>query len=199
MLVSSAHVRAQTFAEERWSMLMAVETRPWTIEDLDRFPEDGNTYEVVRGELFVSPPPTFDHDTVIARLTHLLVPYVTAHDLGYVYHPRGVIRYDGSQVEPDIVVRPHASTDITWDSAPTPLLVVEILSRSTQRRDRGPKRALYLEAGIPEYWIVDRESRSITAVRHDAADATLRDTLVWSPTGTSEPLTIELTDVFGAR
>ena len=54
-------------------------TKVWTLEELDALPEDGNKYELVRGELFVTPPPTYDHETILARLTRLIEPYVAAN------------------------------------------------------------------------------------------------------------------------
>ena len=178
-------------------MVMAVETRPWTIEDLDRLPDDENTYEVVRGELFVTPPPTDDHQTISARLNSILVPYVTAQGLGYVYHPRGVVQIDGSQVEPDLIVRHPAPPKTPWKSVPLPILIVEVRSPSTWSRDQGPKRSLYMDARIPEYWMVDGETRTIRVSRPNGADVLVQAVLTWNPAGATHPLDIELDEVFG--
>ena len=68
----------------------------WTLEELDSLPDDGNKYELIHGELFVTPAPTFQHETILARLTRILDPYVAANNLGFVYgdtftwHPAGV-------------------------------------------------------------------------------------------------------------
>ena len=86
-------------------MLMATQTKRWTLEELHRLPDDGNKYELVRGNLFVTPAPTEAHETILARLTMILVPYVAANELGLVYRPRAVVRFDGSEVEPDLMVR----------------------------------------------------------------------------------------------
>ena len=86
-------------------MHMATVTKQWTLEEVHSLPDDGNKYELVRGELFVTPPPTDPHETIAARLSRLLDPYVAEHGLGYVYHPRAVMRFDGSEVEPDLMVR----------------------------------------------------------------------------------------------
>src|SRR3954470_2031730 len=132
-----------------------VAIKPWTLEELHRLPDDENKYELVRGELFVTPPPTDNHETISARLTRLLDPFVAAHGLGFVYHPRAVMRFQGSEVEPDLMVRlPRSVRGAEWDSAPTPILVVEVVSGSTRRRDHQQKKTLYMEAGVAEYWIV---------------------------------------------
>lgn len=66
-----------------------------------------------------------------------------------------------SEVIPDIVVRQTPVPPLKrWDDVPTPILVAEVLSPSTERADLVKKRAFYMESGIPEYWIVDGEARS---------------------------------------
>ena len=95
------HACVDQRAEEGWVMHMAAKPQPWTIEKMYRLPDDGNKYEVVRGELFVTPPPTDHHETIAARLTTILSPYVVAKGLGLVYHPRAVMQFEGSEVEPD--------------------------------------------------------------------------------------------------
>jgi Uma2 family endonuclease len=180
-------------------MSMATRIKRWTLRELHSLPDDGNKYEVVRGELFVTPAPTDEHETIAARLTDILGPYVREQGLGYVYHPRAVIRCKGSEVEPDLFIRqPHPNPKGSWASAPTPILVVEILSESTRRRDCGPKRDFYIEdVGIAEYWIVDPEELTITSVRKGEQDRVVRDRLVWSPAQAREPLLVRLRDVFG--
>jgi Uma2 family endonuclease len=94
--------------EERIDMPMAMHANQWTLEELHSLPDDGNKYELVRGELFVTPPPTDEFETVLARLSRILNPYVATHGLGMVYHPPAVMRFEGSEVEPDLMVRqPH--------------------------------------------------------------------------------------------
>lgn len=181
-------------------MRMATESRPWTMDELHRLPDDGNRYELVHGELFVTPAPTDRHETIAARLGHLLVPYVEAHGLGLVYRPRAVIRVGReAEVEPDLMVRqPHPEADGAWETAPLPILVVEILSGTTRRRDFGAKRVLYAEElRIPEYWIVDGHARTVTVVAPDRETRVVRDRLAWHPSGAGAPLDVDLAAVFG--
>src|SRR4051812_45596473 len=84
----SAHARGTTLAEDGFAMRMATEIKRWTLEELHSLPDDGNKYELIHGELFVTPAPSNDHETVLARLSELLFPYVRANKLGLVYHPR---------------------------------------------------------------------------------------------------------------
>jgi len=178
-------------------MLMALSTRPWTLAELDRLPDDGNKYELVDGELFVTPAPSPAHEQLVAVLLGLLVPYVQAEQLGRVYTPRAVVRTDDSEVEPDLMVRPATPTLPTkWDEMPTPLLVVEIFSRTTRRRDEHQKRRFYQRIGVGEYWMVDRWSRTIRVVRGDVIDQTAQSVLEWHPIGAREPLRIDVAAYF---
>jgi Uma2 family endonuclease len=178
-------------------MPMATETKRWTLEELHSLPDDGNKYELVRGELFVTPAPTNDHETITALLTRVLVPYVTAHGLGLVFHARAIMRHDGSEVEPDLMVRQkHVGHQREWDDAPTPILVVEVLSPSTRRRDHGPKRELYLDAGVAEYWIVDPERREVRVVRAGRDDEVVTDAVRWHPREAAAELSIPLDAIF---
>jgi Uma2 family endonuclease len=180
-------------------MHMATHLKRWTLDEVHSLPDDGNKYELVNGELFVTPPPSDYHETVLAKVTRLLGPYVSRNGLGLIYHPRAVIRVGGSEVEPDLMVRqPAARADADWEQAPTPLLVVEVFSDSTRRRDQVQKRHLYRDAGIAEYWMLDPNRRAAIVVQADTPDRLVSDVLTWSPAGTSSALAVRLDDVFGA-
>lgn len=180
-------------------MLMATATKRWTLAEVHSLPEDGNKYELVRGELFVTPPPNDPHETIAARLARILDPYVEAQGLGFVFRPRAVMRYDESEVEPDLMVRlpqPPSNDDAAWNRAPTPSLVVEIHSDSTRRRDQAKKRSLYMDAGVADYWMVDPERRMITVVRVGCDDVIAREEMRWQPAGASQPLVFAVARVF---
>jgi Uma2 family endonuclease len=183
--------------EERITMHMATRTKQWTLEEVHSLPDDGNKYELVRGELFVTPPPNDDHETILARLTRILDPFVVENGLGLVYRARAVMRFEGSEVEPDLMVRqPKREGTVDWDEAPTPILIVEVLSGSTRRRDNVQKREFYLDAGVAEYWLVDRERSEVRVVRRDVDDVVVTGHLTWSPPQARTALTIELSAVF---
>jgi Uma2 family endonuclease len=178
-------------------MAMPNTARPWTLEELHRLPDDGNKYELVDGELFVTPAPKEDHETIAARLTDLLGPYVAAHRLGRVYRPRAIMRYKGSEAEPDLMVRAERMRPKeSWENAPMPVLIVEILSDSTRQRDFAQKRDFYMKSGIPAYWIVDGDRRCVTVVRPHREDMVVSTTLEWSPRGVETPLTISVEELF---
>jgi Uma2 family endonuclease len=172
-------------------------TKLWTLEDLHALPDDSIKYELVHGELLVTPAPTTNHETIAARIARALEPYVVAHDLGYVYRPRAVIQHDGSQVEPDLMVRTPGDANISWAAMSIPILVVEILSPSTSRHDREAKRRFYFEIGVADYWIVDPATRAVTPVQRGQADVVTGAQLTWQPAGATAPFVVQVSAIFG--
>ena len=178
-------------------MLMAHATAAWTLDQLHRLPDDGNRYELLDGELFVTPAPSPAHELLASRLRSLLEPYVRTHHLGDLFGPRAVVRMLGSEVEPDIMLRSAISTaPDTWDGMPVPLLVVEVLSRTTSRRDLVQKRAYYQRIGVSEYWIVDGTSRTIRVVPARGDDRLVEAELAWQPVPASKALVIDVVAFF---
>lgn len=177
-------------------MAMAA-TKVWTLAELDALPEDGNRYELVYGELLVTPGPGPSHEDIAGELNAILVPYVAAERLGRVYLPRGVVQHAGSQVEPDLQVRQPLDVSATWDKQPVPILVIEILSPSNRAADRALKRRFYHEVGVAEYWIVDPVRRTVTSVRRDRGDLEMTETVTWRPEGATRDLVIDLRELFG--
>jgi len=197
MRAYSLHALQTTLAKDKRTMLMAHKTGAWTLAQLDRLPDDGNKYELVDGELFVTPAPSPAHEALAGELIWILLPYVKAQELGRLVFPRSVVRREGSEVEPDLMVRPVTPTrPTTWAEMPTPSLVVEILSRTTRRRDNEQKRAFYLRIGVAEYWIVDRFDRTIRIITANADDMVCDTTLVWCPSGATEALHIDVPAFF---
>lgn len=177
-------------------MHMALKTHRWTRADLDRLPEDGNTYEVIRGELFVTPPPSTTHQEIVSRLLEVILPYVVRNKLGHVHVPRSVVVFEGGQAEPDLMVLPPGATDHAWEKMPPPVLVVEVASKSTSRRDRVEKRSYYLDAGVSNYWIVDRATKSVTVIQRDRPDEVATARLHWQPSAGVEPLLLGVAELF---
>ncbi len=178
-------------------MPVATKTKVWTLEEVHSLPDDGNKYELVRGDLFVTPPPGGTHETILVRLSRILDPYVEGQELGFVFHPRSVMRFEGSEVEPDLMVRQlWTGPDRSWDNAPIPILIVEVFSASTRRRDQNQKKDLYIDAGIDEYWMIDPERHAVIVVRPEGTERTVTDILTWSPPGSSSPLEIRVADLF---
>jgi len=180
-------------------MAVSVETKPWSVEDLYRIPDDENRYEVLHGELLVTPPAGADHETAIARLHALLAPYVAANGLGIVSSGNPALHRNGSFLIPDLVVRqPPARKGQSWAEQPLPILVVEVRSPSTWTRDCIKKRAFYLDSKIPDYWMVDPDGELLVVVRPGDRDHEVRDILTWHPASAREPLEIPVRRIFHA-
>jgi Uma2 family endonuclease len=180
-------------------MVMAAIAKVWTLGELHSLPDDGNKYELIRGELLVTPAPRPSHELVLTRLMNILFPYVFAHDLGWIFRPRAVIRESDSEVEPDLMVRqPPAHDDASWEDQPLPLLVVECTSRSTRRRDHSMKRDFYRGLGIAEYWVVDRETLSIHVYTPGGkGDRVEKREMIWRPSAAPDPLHFAVPGLFG--
>ncbi len=132
----------------------------WTYDDVMRLPEDGWRYEVIRGELFMTPPPSERHQFFSMRLATRFDNFVTKHKLGRVYAaPIGVVIGDeATPVQPDIVFVSQeriAQVVVEEGLRGAPDLIVEILSPSNWLTDRRDKFQLYQRVGVREYWIVD--------------------------------------------
>jgi Uma2 family endonuclease len=126
--------------------------QPFTVEDLDRLPDDGRRYELLDGVLIVSPRPTTVHQMSATRLAAALYT-ACPEDLCVVPEPALQVS-DDTEFDPDIVV--VRLDDVGGAKFWTPpLLVVELRSTSTAIVDRNVKLATYESFGIPSYWIFD--------------------------------------------
>jgi Uma2 family endonuclease len=141
-----------------YPMAMPLYKVPTTADELADLPSDGNRYEIIDGELFVTPAPAKRHQWALARLLTRLLPFVDSIGLALFVAPTDVRASANTQVEPDVFVLPR-QRDIArgpnWLPMHQLLLAVEVLSPSTRRVDSGKKRTLYLSQGVAEYWIVD--------------------------------------------
>jgi Uma2 family endonuclease len=179
-------------------MLMATEMATWTVAQRDRLPDDGNKYEVVGGELFVTPSPSVRHQIIADSLAGQLRPFVLEQRLGIVFDiDTDVIKGNRNVVVPDVTVYPFTRDNHpeNWVEAPRPILVAEIRSPATWRRDVARKRDLYVALRIPDYWIVDGDARTVTVVRPGCADEVISDVLRWQPARASRALEINVAEL----
>jgi len=139
-----------------------------TYKDYAALPDDGRRYQILDGELCVTPAPGSRHQEISGNLFAAIHAYVRAHGLGKVFPaPIDVILSDTSIVQPDVVFvaadRLGRVSARGIEGAPT--LVAEILSPTTATLDRRRKRDLYARHGVTYYWIVDGETRTIEMYR----------------------------------
>jgi Uma2 family endonuclease len=143
--------------------MTTIPVQEWfTADDLDSLPDDGNRYELVDGELLVTPSPTVRHQAVAGELAFLL-QRARPGGLRVLMAPMDVRFGPKRQVQPDVlVIRDEGLDAIRIESVP--LLVVEVLSPGTRSRDQVTKRRVYEQAGVPSYWIVDPKRPSLTVL-----------------------------------
>ena len=180
-------------------MFMPIETAEWTREDLERFPRDGNRYEVLDGELLVTPQASVDHQFVGGRLFGKLFTYCEAHRTGLACSPGAVI-FGRNELQPDIEILPPGSVrrGKKWDEMPAALLVVEILSpfAVSRRRDLETKRDAYLRVDVREYWVVDHDENRVHVWSGGRDETIVTDVLRWQPDPSVPALEIELGKLF---
>ena len=181
-------------------MGMPLSRTEWTADMLDALPDDGQRYEVIDGELFVTPAPRDIHQFAIAELHLLLAPYAKLVGIDLLFAPSAVRFSDRREVQPDLLARPRLP-----DGRRAPrftdvgklLLAAEVLSPSTRRTDRHIKRALYQDENVPDYWIVDTDARTLEHWTPGARAPHLRTTtIVWQPVPAQEPLVIDVVQYF---
>jgi Uma2 family endonuclease len=171
----------------------------YTAEMVRALPDDGNRYEVVYGELLVTPAPRPWHQVVVQRLSLALGLYLRSHPAGVLLNSPADISWGPDVlVQPDVfVVAPDEARTLTWSRMTTLLLVAEVLSPSSARGDRFLKRLRYREAGVPLYWLVDGDERLVEIwTPRDDFPTVARDRLVWHPAGAGERFDLSLEELF---
>jgi Uma2 family endonuclease len=172
----------------------------WTYSEYARLPDDGNRYEVIDGEVCVTPAPGPPHQRVAAEMFFLLREYVREHGVGEMLWDIDLLFVSGQFLRPDMLFVPADAAGGVSDRGMegTPGLVVEVLSPHSKRIDRIRKPPRYRDFGVPEYWIVDPEARAIERYRlaADAAPEICRDTLVWQPQPDAPALELDVQRVF---
>ncbi len=132
-----------------------------TVADWEAMPHgDGNRYEIIEGELFVSCSAGLTHQRVLANLITLFVLFLEKNPIGEFLPDVGVILDKFSAVIPDLVILLNEQRDtiITNDRLTgPPALMIEVVSpgAANSRRDRVDKLRLYTKHQVQEYWIVD--------------------------------------------
>ena len=180
---------------------MAAEITEWTADLVRALPDDGKRYEVLDGELFVTPAPANPHQRAVAELHLILGPYTRKNHVGETWLAPTDLEFSPRRLlEPDLFVVELVDGKRTMDAAVMPrklLLTIEILSPSTQRADRVRKRAIYMDEGVPEYWIVDLDGRLVERWRQgDERPEIVTESLAWQPLSGAPALNVDLPQFF---
>jgi Uma2 family endonuclease len=180
-------------------MAMPDTARRYTVDEVLAFPNDGNRYELVHGELLVTPAPGPIHQYVVGRLYVQLVAYVAdLRGVARVFLSPADISWDRHKlVQPDLFVVPPDEVSDSWTTYRTLLLAVEVVSPSSAKWDRVIKRRLYQEQRVDTYWIVDPEAQ-VVEVWHpnDERPEIVTDVLKWRVTDEGPELEIDLNELF---
>jgi len=134
----------------------------WTVDDLDRIPEDGLQYELLDGLLLVTPAPVRTHQRAVGNL-YLLLRAACPPGFEVLLAPFDWRPDRRTSLQPDLLV--VRDTDPGTKNVTKPLaLAVEVLSPSTRRKDHVLKRSKYEEAGVESYWLVDPQEPAVLAL-----------------------------------
>jgi len=140
----------------------------FTYQEYRTLPETGPRYQLIEGDLLMSPSPNFFHQTLVYNLALILGQFAKTHALGLVrVAPLDVILTEEDVVQPDIVYVSNARKGIIAPEGlrGAPDLCVEVLSASTRDLDSQAKRVLYARHGVAELWLVDPDARTIELFR----------------------------------
>jgi Uma2 family endonuclease len=176
-----------------------------TYEDYRHLPADGKRYELIAGDLSVTPAPTPRHQLAVGKLHLLLAPFVLAHGLGQILlSPVDVLLADSTVVQPDLIflAREHLALIGERCVQGAPDLAVEVISESNRRHDEVIKRHLYARFGVAELWLVDPALETVkvyrlegSAYRHAAELSAEADDRLTSPLFPG--LEIAVAEIFG--
>ena len=188
------HIMAMPRAQRRWT---ASEVRQLIADSPLQTPR----YELVDGELLMTPSPNEPHQRAVVLLLRALDQYLELNPIGQVYtSPFDVELEPNTIVQPDVFVLPMQEVERVSRQMPARELLVaaEVPSPSSSRGDRVTKRPLYCRH-VPEYWIVDLDARIFERWRlHAEQPEVIISTLEWHPSGAAEPFRLDLPKYFAA-
>ena len=188
------HIMAMPAAQRRWT---AGEVRQLIAES----PLSTPRYELVEGELLVTPSPNAPHQRAVFLLARALDDYLERNPIGEMYtSPFDVELEPDTIVQPDVFVLPPREADRVRKEMPARELLVaaEVLSPSSSRGDRVTKRPLYGRR-VPEYWILDLDARLVERwPLHARQPEIIVSILEWQPTDAAEPFRLDLASYFAA-
>lgn len=122
------------------------------------------SFEIIEGEKIVSPSPNINHTLITMKLGATLVDYLAEKKCGWVMADIDVHFPDGNLIKPDLIVVSLENRSIMNKKNAiygVPDMAVEILSRSTMKRDLTVKKDIYEKNGVKEYWIINTWAQSV--------------------------------------
>lgn len=188
------------------TMGMSAIRRHWTTEQVANLQQESRhwpRYELIDGELIVTPSPDVEHQMAVKEFLLILHRYVEEHRLGTALaSPADIRLLPESILQPDVFVvppptGPRGDRKPQWSDVKALVLAVEIISPSSIRIDRIHKRDLYMRAGVPDYWVVDLDGRVVEQWSPKRPTPIISlEALEWQPPDASAPLRVELVPLF---
>ena len=180
--------------------------RRWTSHEVRTLLDEKHhwpRYELIAGELIVTPAPGGKHQQIAFEMARILADYCDAERIGVtMMSPADLVLAPDTITQPDVFVVPNAALvasdqPFTWNVVGALLLAVEVISPGSVRVDRVEKRDFYLSAKVDAYWVIDHEARMVEQWRRDRTTPIVtRETLRWKPVGACDELAIELPGFF---
>jgi Uma2 family endonuclease len=171
----------------------------YTADMVRALPDDGNRYETVHGELLVTPAPRAWHQELVSRLLVDLVLYLRSYRVGHlIASPADISWGSDTLVQPDLFVVPvEQARTLEWSAMRSLLLAIEVLSPSSARADRFTKRRLYLQQGVPAYWVIDGDQHIVEVWTPESEwPSVQRERVEWRPGDAAAPFELDLRHLF---
>jgi Uma2 family endonuclease len=173
---------------------------------IEESPAQSPRYELIGGELLVTPAPAGIHQVAVSAILFLLLEYLEREPVGIALtSPSDISLQPESIVQPDVFVVPRYEVSpgteplhpFEWAEIASLLLAVEVLSPSSERTDRVVKRDYYMTSPVGEYWVVDVDARVIERWRPDVlTPEPARNAFAWQPAGARTPLEVNVAAFF---
>ena len=182
----------------------AAQRRRWTAAQVRQLIADspvyGPRYELIAGELLVTPAPAPRHQVALLWIYDRIAPYVREQQLGYVMLSPADLELAPEEIsQPDLFVIPELRPPAQWADFKRLRLAVEVLSPGTARFDRTVKRPFYQRVGVPEYWIVDLDARLVERWGpSDERPEIITGKLAWRTNGAQSELLLQLDHLWEA-
>ena len=185
------------------TMVMPSSARVWTAAEVREMQDEFRPwprFELIDGELLVTPSPRRIHQRAVLQLYRTLYPYVDRHGIGEVeLSPADIELVPETIVQPDVFVSPlvDGRVSLDWGDTKSLLLAAEVVSPSNARNDRVTKRRFFMRVAVAEYWVVDTDARIIERNRAGVEGVEILDrTLTWAPAGAPEAFVLDLVAFF---
>jgi Uma2 family endonuclease len=154
---------------EVYNPFMGTEVIPkLTYEEFRQLPDDGKHYELIHGEVHLSPSRSTKHQLILGNTSVSLGTYVRSARLGVLFcAPLDVCLNPDTALQPDLIFISAERVGIVQENfvAGAPDLAVEVLSQSTAAHDRVTKLPIYAEAGVPEVWLIDSQAKTVEVLK----------------------------------